>query len=132
MSPLGWHAPHLVDNTDTQYLRDQHWQQCWCLRFSFFFVFISLSMCQSVCLSVDLLRINLKFLNIHNYWLAQLLYVSLVSGLELKTCRMHIKMLRNSSKKSWGGILFRVCNKTASSATEIVIVVMIIMSVTLW
>ena len=59
-------------------------------------------MCQSVCVSVDLLRINLKFLNIHNYWLAQLLYVSLVSGLELKTCRMHIKMLRNSSKKSWG------------------------------
>ena len=24
MSPLGRHQPHLVDNTDTQYLGDQH------------------------------------------------------------------------------------------------------------
>ena len=24
MSPLGWHLPHLVDNTDTLYLGDQH------------------------------------------------------------------------------------------------------------
>ena len=101
MSPLGWHPPHLVDNTDTQYLGDQHWQQCWCFRFSFFFVSICLSMCHSVCVSLHLFRINLKFLKTHNYWLAQLLYASLVSGLELKTCRMHIKMLRNSSKKSW-------------------------------
>ena len=101
MSPLGSHPPHLVDNTDTQHLGDQHWQQCWCFRFSFFFVPICLSMCQSVCVSVHLFRINLKFLKTHNYWLAQLLHVSLVSGLELKMCRMHIKMLRNSSKKSW-------------------------------
>ena len=102
MSPLGWHPPHLVDNTDTQYLGDQHWQQCWCFRFSFFFVSICLSMCQSVCVSVYLLRINLKFLKTHNYWLAHLLYVSLVPWLELKTCRTHIKMLRNSSKKIMG------------------------------
>ena len=26
-SPLGWHLPHLVDNTYTLYLGDQHWQQ---------------------------------------------------------------------------------------------------------
>ena len=24
MRPLRWHPPHLVDNTDTLYLRDQH------------------------------------------------------------------------------------------------------------
>ena len=26
ISPLGWHPSHLVDNTDTLYLGDQHWQ----------------------------------------------------------------------------------------------------------
>ena len=51
---------------------------------------------------MHLLRINLEFLKTHSYWLAQLVYVSLVSGLELKTCKMNIKMLRSSSKKSWG------------------------------
>ena len=25
MSPLGWHPPHLVDNTDTLYLGDQQY-----------------------------------------------------------------------------------------------------------
>ena len=102
MSCLGWHPSHLVDNTDTQYLGDQHWQQCWCFRFSFFFVSICLSMCQSVCVSVHLFRINLRFSKPDNYWLAQLLNVSLVSWLELKSNIMHVKMLRNSSKKSWG------------------------------
>ena len=92
---------HLVDNTDTQYLGDQHWQQCWFFRFFFLFVSICLSMCQSVCVSVYLFTINLKFLKTHNYWLAQLVYVSQVSGLELKKGRLHIKMLGNSSKKSW-------------------------------
>ena len=48
--------------SDTQYLNHQHWQQCWCFRFSFFFVPIYLSMCRSVCVSVHLFRINLKFL----------------------------------------------------------------------
>ena len=24
VSPLGWHPPHLADDTDTQYLGDQH------------------------------------------------------------------------------------------------------------
>ena len=100
--PSGWHHLHLVDNKDTQYLVDQHWQQCWCFRFPFFFVSICLSLCQSVCVSVHLFRINLKFLKTHNYWLGQVLYVSLASGLELKPCRMHIKMLGKSSKKSWG------------------------------
>ena len=100
MNLIRWHPPHLVDKTDTQYLGDQHWQQCWCFRFSFFFVSICLSMYQSVCVSVHLFRINLKFLITHNYWQAQYLSVSLVSGLELRKCRMHIKMLRNSSKIS--------------------------------
>ena len=46
-------------------------------------------------MSLHLFRINLKFLKTLNYWLAQILHVGLVSPLELKTCRMHIKMLRN-------------------------------------
>ena len=79
-SPLGWHTPHVVDNKDTQYLGDQHWQQCWCFRFFFFFVSICLFMRQSVCVSVHLFTSNLKFL-------------SLVSGLELKKCRLPIKMM---------------------------------------
>ena len=50
MSPLGWHPPHLVNHTDTQYLGDQHWQQTVLVFLDFyFFVFISLPMCQSVC-----------------------------------------------------------------------------------
>ena len=63
---------------------------------------ICLSMWQSVCVFVHLFRIKLKFLKTHNYWLAQLVYVTLIPGLELKTCRIHIKMLRNSSKKIMG------------------------------
>ena len=98
MSPLGWHPPHLVDNTDTQCLGSQHWQQCWCFRFFFFFVLICLCMYQSVRVSVYLLTVTLKFLKTHNYWLAQLLNLSPVPGLEFKKCRLLIKMLRNSSK----------------------------------
>ena len=116
MTPLGWHSPRLVDNTDTEYLGDQYWQQCWCFRFCFFFVSICLSMCQSVCVSVHLFRINLKFFKTHNYWLAQLLHVSLVSEIELKTCRMHITMLRNSSKKHGRGLSVTVWDKKNSSA----------------
>ena len=49
MSPLGWHPPHLVDNTDTV-SGDQQWQQTLLAFLDFyFFVFISLPMCQSVC-----------------------------------------------------------------------------------
>ena len=100
MSPLGWHPPHLMNNSNTQYLRDQHWQQCWFFVF-LFFLSICLSRCKSLCsLSVHLFTINLKFSTTHNYWLAQLVYMSLVSGLELKNCKLRIKMLRNSSKKS--------------------------------
>ena len=105
MSPLGWQTPHLVDKSDTQYLGEQHWQQCWCFRFFFVFLCPSVYLCvsQSI-LSVHLFRSNLKFLKTRNYWQAQLLHVSHVSRLELKTCRIHIKMVRNSSKKktSWG------------------------------
>ena len=87
MSPLGRHPPHLVDNTDTQYLGDQYWQQCWCFSLFFFFVSICLSMCQSVCVSVHLFTVTVNFLN-----------VSLVSGLEFKKCRLLIKMLRTLPK----------------------------------
>ena len=66
-----WHPPNLVNNTDTQYLGDQHWQQCWFVRFFFFLVSIYFCMCQSVCVSVHLFTINLKFSKTHNYWLAQ-------------------------------------------------------------
>ena len=60
MSPLGWHPPHLVNHTDTQYLGDQHWQQTVLVFLDFyFFVFISLPMCQRV--SVDLLAIHFKY-----------------------------------------------------------------------
>ena len=45
------------------------------LDFFFFFVSICLSMCQSLCVSVHLFTVTLKFLN-----------VSLVPGLEFKKC----------------------------------------------
>ena len=63
MSPLGRHPPHLVDNTDTQYLGDQHLQQCWFFRFFFFFLTICLSMCQSVCVAVRLYNLSQIFKN---------------------------------------------------------------------
>ena len=70
MSPLGWHPPHLVDNTDTLPLGDQHRQQAVFFFFLdfYFFVFISLPMCQSVCGSVDLFAIHLKFLKACCCW----------------------------------------------------------------
>ena len=75
MSHLGWHPPHLVDNTDTQYLGDQHWQQCW------FFRFFSI-LCPSVCLSVCVCTsvYNLKILKTHNCWLARLYMWALFQG----------------------------------------------------
>ena len=48
-------------------------------------------MCQSICVSVDLFTINLKFLTTHIYWLAQLFYLSLVSGLEFKNCKLRVE-----------------------------------------
>ena len=132
MSAWGWHPPHLVDNADTQYLGDHHWQQCSCFRFTVSFASICLSMCQSVCVSVHLFRINLKFFKTHNYWLAQLLYVSLFPGLELKTSRMHISRCLGIFPENHGrGISVRVWNKTTSFPTYILIVVVIIMSVAL-
>ena len=101
MRPLGWGPPYLVDNIDPQYLGDQYWRRCWYFTFSFFFESICLSMCHSVCVSVHLFSINPKFLKTLNYWLAHLLYVGLVPGLELKTSRMHMKILSNFFKKSW-------------------------------
>ena len=100
-------AFRVTSSTSSWYYRysvsgPQHWQQCLCFRFSFFFYSICFSVYQSVSLFVHLLfRINLKFLKPHNYWLFQLLYGSLAPELEWKTCRMHLKMLRNFSKKSW-------------------------------
>ena len=123
MNPLGWHPPHLVDNTDTHW--HQHWHQCWFFRFSFLCVCVCvcvsvcLSMFQLVCVFVRLFTINLKFLKSHNYWLVQLVYVSLNSGLELKKFNLYIKMFRNFSEKSGGGggISVRLWVKTASSVT---------------
>ena len=123
MSPLGWHPPHLVDNTDTHW--HQHWHQCWFFRFSFCVcvcvcvcVSVCLSMFQLVCVFVCLFTINLKFLKSHNYWLVQLVYVSLNSGPELKNFKLCIKMFRNFSEKSvGGGISVRLWVKTASSVT---------------
>ena len=85
--------------------------------FCFFFLSICLSMCQPDCVSVHLFTINLKFLKTHNYWLGQLVYVSLVSGLELKNCWLLIKMLKNPSKNHVGGISVKVSDKAVSSAT---------------
>ena len=118
MTPWGWHPPHLGDNTDTQYLEDQHWQQWWCFRFLFFFFFVSicLSMCQSVSVSVHLFTFNLKFLKTHNYWLAQLLNMSLVPRLELKSAGCLSKYLA-TLPKIMGRFSARVWEKTASSAT---------------
>ena len=63
MSPLGWHPLDLANNTDTLYLGDQYWQQTVLVFLDFyFFVFISLPMCQSVCVSMGLFAIHLKFL----------------------------------------------------------------------
>ena len=64
MKPSGWHTPHLVDNTDTLYLGNQHWQyQYWFFTFLQFcvrlFVYMSLSV------SVRLCAIHLKFLETH-------------------------------------------------------------------
>ena len=103
MSPLGWHPPYLVDNTDTQYPGDHHWHQCWFFRFFSFFVSVCLYMFQLVCVFVCIFTINLKFLKTHNYWLVQLVYVSLDSGLELKKWKLCIKTFRKFPKKSWGG-----------------------------
>ena len=69
-SPLGWHPPHVLDNTDTQcwislvlYLEDQHWQQTVLVFLDFYvFVLINLPMCQSVCVSLGLFAVHLKFL----------------------------------------------------------------------
>ena len=79
MNPLGWHPPHLVDNTDIQYLGDQHWQQCWQFRFSFFFVSIcfSVSLCLYICLQSHVFE-NSQLLT------SSFISMSLVWGLELK------------------------------------------------
>ena len=53
MSHLGWHPPHQVDNTDTLYLGDQHWQQTLLV-----FLDFCLCVCQSVCLWVCLQSIS--------------------------------------------------------------------------
>ena len=51
MSPLGWHPPNVVNNTDTLYLGDQHWQQTMFFFFRFLlfcvhqFAYASVSLC---------------------------------------------------------------------------------------
>ena len=60
-------------------------------------------MCQSVCVTVDLYNSSQVF-ETHNYWLAQLIYVSFEFGARVK---MHIKMFRNFPKKSEGRFWFQ-------------------------
>ena len=57
MRPLGRHPPHLVDNADTLYLGNQHWQQA-VLFFIYFYFFcvhqfayvsVTLWVCGSLC-----------------------------------------------------------------------------------
>ena len=68
MSPLGWHPPHVVVNPDSLYLGDRYSQQAVLVFQDFyFFMFISLPMCQSVCVSVGLFAIYLLFLKSHCY-----------------------------------------------------------------
>ena len=60
IKPLGCHSPHLVDDIDTLYLGDQHRQKAVFVFLDFYFiVFISLPMCQSTSVSVDLIAIHL-------------------------------------------------------------------------
>ena len=100
-----------------QYLGDQHWHQCWFFRFFFLFLCPPVHVLVSLCVCVPFCN-NLKFSKAHNYWFVQLVYVNLNSGLELKKCKLCIKMFRNFSKKSGeGGISVRLWVKAASSAT---------------
>ena len=62
-------------NTYTQYIGDQHWQQCWFFRF---FSILCPSFWLSVCVCTSVY--NLKFLKTHNYWLARLYMWALFQG----------------------------------------------------
>ena len=68
----------------------------------FFLFFLSICLSLSVCVSMHLFTINLNFLKPHNSWLAQLVYVSLVSGLKLKNYKLRIKCLGILPKKTSG------------------------------
>ena len=63
MSPLRWHPPYLVDNTDTQRLRDRHREQTvGFFKFLLFcahqFIYVSFSLCvfESVCNPTQVLK----------------------------------------------------------------------------
>ena len=102
-----------MDNTHTQYLGDQHWQQ-YC-----FFRFFSF-LCPSFCLCVNqsvwlyVFTIHLRFLKTHIHWLAQLVYVSFEFRARVK---MHIKMFRNFSKKSGGRHWFQELGQKSQQST---------------
>ena len=103
MSPLGWHPPHLLDNTDTQYLGDQHWHQCWFFRFLSFFVSFCLSMFQLVYVFVCFFTINFKFLKTID--LLSLYMWAFNSGLELKKYKLCLKMFCKFFQKIRGKAL---------------------------
>ena len=64
-------------------------------------------MCQSVCVSLHLFKINLKFLKDHNYWLAQFLHISLVSVcVSMDLFRFNVKFLKTHNY--WLGQLFHM------------------------
>ena len=95
--------PHLLDDTDTLYLGDQHWQLCWFFLF-FFLVSTCLSLCQSVCVSVRLKQI----------------YVNLSWGLELKKSTNYVsKHLEILPKNRGGSNSIRLWVKTVSSKINI-------------
>ena len=83
MSPLRWHHPHLVDNIDNIDVWGTSTDHS--VGFVDFFSCAHLLVYLSVSLCICLLTVNFKFLKTrYYYWLAQHLYVNLVSGLELK------------------------------------------------
>ena len=127
MNPLRWHPPHLVNNTDTLYLEDQHWQQT---------VFISLPICQksvylwiclqfiSIFLKLVILRfpvtfqsktdknavINIKWVRLSklkvkiNYWIGRHVNVIFCLGQELKTVQTAVSEhfeIRSKNLRRW-------------------------------
>ena len=75
MSLLGWQPSHVMDNTDTLYQGDHYWQQPVFFLGFCFFVFISLPICPSIWVTVDLFAIWLKFLKDHYYQVPSELWV---------------------------------------------------------
>ena len=72
-SPIRWHPPYLVDNADTLYLGDHHWQQIVLLFQIFTFLWFIVCLCvnQSVCVSLSVYNRSQVFKN-SLWWGSQL------------------------------------------------------------